>query len=430
MKPFLFGLFVFSALRLAAQVPLTDPPQPADASSISIEAYCDAVTAYSRQLKAAAAQRVEAAETMDRIRTGFLPRLSAAGSFAVAARRFDGAERWTFAVEPQIVQTIYGGGATRAAYRQAELGYDIALCDEEFTRLEVRYAAEYTYWNLSAMRLFAEAMQRYVAIIRSLKEVVDRRFAEGYIAKSDVLMIDTRLSEAEYEAVSAERNYIVALHNFNILRGAPPEKPVALASGIRDSLPMPMRSEGLAALEHRPDYTAALLRVEQAGVAVRAARAPYNPQLSVGIGGVWQPYSPNRNGATYLDGKAFVQLSVPIFHWGERRRAVGAAEAARLRSEWNAAEMQDDVVREEMNGWTAMLESRAQVGATEYNLRIAGENLEISTYSYGEGMATILDVMQAQLSWIQIYTNAIQAHYSYAVAVADYRRITAFESGS
>ncbi len=40
-------------------------------------------------------------------------------------------------------------------------------------------------------------------------------------------------------------------------------------------------------------------------------------------------------------------------------------------------------------------------------------------------MVTILDVMQAQLSWIQIYTNAIRAHYSYAVAVSDYRRITA-----
>ncbi|MDE5851250.1 MAG: TolC family protein, partial [Alistipes sp.] len=70
---------------------------------------------------------------------------------------------------------------------------------------------------------------------------------------------------------------------------------------------------------------------------------------------------------------------------------------------------------------------RAQVGATEYNLRIAGENLEINTYSYGEGLATILDVMQAQLSWIQIYTNAIRAYYSHAVAVSDYRRITEAE---
>ncbi len=59
--------------------------------------------------------------------------------------------------------------------------------------------------------------------------------------------------------------------------------------------------------------------------------------------------------------------------------------------------------------------------------RIAGENLDLSTYSYGEGLVTILDVLQAQLSWIQIYTNAIQAYYSHAVAVSDYRRITEAE---
>ena len=94
-------------------------------------------------------------------------------------------------------------GAVRAAYKQAELGNDIALCDEEFTQLDVRYAAEYTYWNLSAMELYAASMRQYVNIIRSLKEVVDRRFAEGYIAKGDVLMIDARLSEAQYGLVSA-----------------------------------------------------------------------------------------------------------------------------------------------------------------------------------------------------------------------------------
>ena len=85
----------------------------------------------------------------------------------------------------------------------------------------------------------------------------------------------------------------------------------------------------------------------------------------------------------------------------------------------------ENIVREEMNGWTALENSRAQVEAMEQSLRIAGENLDISTYSYGEGLATILDVLQAQLSWIQLYTNAIKAHYNYAVAVSDYRRITA-----
>lgn len=151
--------------------------------------------------------------------------------------------------------------------------------------------------------------------------------------------------------------------------------------------------------------------------------------MSVGIGGSWQPYFPNRTGATTVDGSAFVKLTLPIFHWGERRRATGAARAVQRQSEWNTALLHDNIVRDEMNGWTALVNSRAQVDATEQSLRIAGENLDISTYSYGEGLSTILDVLQAQLSWIQLYTNAIKAHYNYAVAVSDYLRITGAVSG-
>lgn len=397
------------------------------AAQTTLDDYRRAVTDYSWQLKAAAARSDAAAEIMGQAYTGYLPRLSLDGSFTATVRRYDGVERWNFNVLPQLVQTVYGGGAVRAAYEQAELGYGIALCEEEFTQLDVRYTADYTYWNLSAMRLYAASMREYVHIIRSLKEIVDRRFAEGYIAKGDVLMIDARLSEAKYALVTAEQNLSVALHNFNILRGVDPALDVQLVQGIRDSLPMPARVPTSEAVMRRPDYTAARLRSEQAEARVRAARAPFNPQVQVGIGGSWQPYVPNRTGATTVDGSAFVKLSLPIFHWGERRRATGAARALQLESEWNAALLHDDIVREEMNGWTALVDSRAQIDATERSLGIASENLELSTYSYGEGLATILDVLQAQLSWIQLYTNAIQAHYNYAVALSDYRRITARE---
>ena len=397
---------------------------PATAQT-SLGDYRQAVTEYSWELKVAASKSDAASQTMGQARTGYLPRLSLDGSFTATVHHYDGVERWNFSVLPQLVQTVYGGGAVRAAYKQAELGYDIALCDEEFTQLDVRYAAEYTYWNLSAMELYAASMRQYVNIIRSLKEVVDRRFAEGYIAKGDVLMIDARLSEAQYGLVSAEQNYTVALHNFNILRGTDPDLAVELAQGIRDSLPQPVRVLPDEVLGRRPDYMAARLRSEQADAGIRAARAPFNPQVSVGIGGSWQPYFPNRTGATTVDGSAFVKLTLPIFHWGERRRATGAARAVQRQSEWNTALLHDNIVRDEMNGWTALVNSRAQVDATEQSLRIAGENLDISTYSYGEGLSTILDVLQAQLSWIQLYTNAIKAHYNYAVAVSDYLRITA-----
>lgn len=407
---FPFFLLCLSALPAAAQIALDD--------------YRRDVEEYSRLLRMAAARTEAAVQTAERARTDFLPRLSLDGSFAVAARRTDGVERWTFGVLPQIVQTLYGGGV-RAEYRRARLGTDAARSDEAFTRLDVRYAADYAYWNLSSLEAFAAARREYVEIIRSLKRIIDRRFAEGYIAKGDVLMIETRLSEAEYSLVSAEQSYEVALHNFNILRGTDATLDVQLGQGIRDSLPMPVRVVTAEALARRPDYTAARLRAEQADWGIRLARAPFNPQLSVGVGGSWQPFVPNRTGATTVDGSVFVKLSVPIFHWGERRRAVGAARAVQQQQEWTAALRHDDIVREEMNGWTALVQSRAQVDASEESLRIAGENLSISTYSYGEGLATILDVLQAQLSWIQLYSNAIRAHYNYAVAVSDYQRITA-----
>lgn len=110
--------------------------------------------------------------------------------------------------------------------------------------------------------------------------------------KGDVLMIDARLSEAQYGLVSAEQNYTVALHNFNILRGTDPDLAVELAQGIRDSLPQPVRVLPDEVLGRRPDYMAARLRSEQADAGIRAARAPFNPQVSVGIGGSWRRISP------------------------------------------------------------------------------------------------------------------------------------------
>ncbi len=399
---------------------------PAGAQAqITLDEYRRAVEAYSWQLKISRAQSDEARERLGQAWTGYLPRLSASGDFSYVFRHREGVKPWSFAVLPELVQVVYGGGAVRSAYRQAELGYEAALCDEDFSRLDVRYAADYAYWNLAALGEYLASRQEYVRIIRSLKEVVDWRFREGYIAKSDVLMIDARLSEAEYQLITVEQSYAVALHNFNILRGYDEMHREELAQTIWDTVPMPGRMTSRQVLAVRPDYAAARLRTEASRIGIRTATAPYNPQLAVGVGGAWQPLNPNYSGRTQIDGSLFVRVSVPIFHGGERRRAAGIARAVYEQQEWTQAALEDALLREESNGWTAVSESRTQIEATAESLRIAGENLEISTYSYNEGLVTVLDVLQAQLNWMQLYTNTITARYDYALAVAAYERITA-----
>lgn len=414
-----------NVLRFALILLLGCTARTVRGQQMTLAAYRDSVSGYSWQLKSAAASASGARETMRLRKKDMLPDISASASAAKTFHEMAGNRLWGFAVKPQVVQTLYGGGGVRAASRKAESDYRSALGDERAAMLDVRYAADYAYWNVSAMQIFMSAAEEYVSIIESLYRVVEQRFREGYIAKSDLLQVETRLSDAEYQLETARRTYAEVLHAFNSQFGAELDRAALLAQSITDTLPLPVRVTVDEMLMRRPDILAAEQRVQAAEYAVDVVRAAYNPHVSVGAGGSWQTFTSKAAGRTYLDAALTVAVSVPIFRWGARHDAVAAAGAAVRGSRYSLGAARDAAAREEADGWSALASSRAQMLSSLHNLKIAGENLDISTYSYNEGQATILDVLQAQLSWIQIYTNAITAQFNYAVAVSAYERITA-----
>ncbi len=385
--------------------------------------YREEVTAYSLSLKLAAAATEAAEEGVSLARVAYLPELSAAGSYSYRLRHFENQRDWSFALEPRIVQTLYGGGVIRADVARAELSSEIALCDEDYTLLEVIYAADYAYWNLWAMGRLRSAMAQYVEIIENQTEAIERRFDEGYTSKGDLLMMTSRLSEAEYELISAEQSRLTALHNLNILRGISPEEPVSLIEISPDSLFVPQRVSIEEVMEQRPDYVASILNEDLARAVTKAVRGAYNPQLHGGVSGGWRSYAQSSAGKTYLDGSLFVELSVPIYHFGERRRATAISKVSERTSEIDRAVLRDEIIGDESNAWTSIIESRAQMSAATRALNISNENLRISTYSYNEGLVSIVDLLTAQISWIQSYTNAITAEYDYQIALSTYRRV-------
>lgn len=391
----------------------------------SLQAYRDSVYLNSMDISNATVEVERATAQVHIAKTDFLPSLTASGSFTTDFRRSGDADLWGFTLQPRIEQILYAGGGVRASFRRAELQSDVATENQRMTQLDVRNAAERAYYSLSAMQLYRAATREYVAIIRSLYGVVEERFREGYVAKGDLLQVETRLSEAEFALLEMENDYEVALHRFNALRGETGGGDVALSNSILDSVAMPARVTVEQMLQQRPDMRAAALTTLAAEYGVKATRAQYNPRLTAGVSGSWQTYSPNASAKTYVDGALVVGLSVPLFHWGERRSAVAVARSDVRRAENGVEQLRRDAAEQEADGWSAMTSSYSQIQSSLHNLAIAAENLSISTYSYQEGQATVLDVLQAQISWLQLYTNAITARFNYVVAVSDYHRITA-----
>ena len=392
-------------------------------AQVTLEAYRDSVFVNSYEMAIADEQVSRSYSVMRKSYADFLPSLDGEASVGTSLRRMDDEKLWFFDISPRISQTLLGGGV-RAAYRQSQSQLRGAMYDAEYVRRTMLYEADYAYWSLSAMGFYKEAVMEYFAIVKSLADVVQERFDAGYVAKSDLLQVQARRSEAEYAVVASQKDYDVALHRFNNLRGVDETTTTSLAESILDSLPMPRRVSYNEMIEARADVQSAREAIYAAEWGVGVMRAKYNPTVNVSIRGSWQTYSPNLSNRTFVDGAVMLGVSVPLFHWGERRQAVAIANSDLQIAEHRWEQMCSDAEQEEADGWSALQSSYMQMQSSLQNLRIAQENLSISTFSYREGQATVLDVLQAQISWLQIYTNAITARFNYAVAVSAYHFIT------
>ena len=390
-------------------------------AQISLDEYRECVVAYSHEMQDLAFAMQGAREREIVARKGYLPFISLARELNIDMRNPAVGRRWNWFTQLDISQPIFRGGEVRATAKRAELASDISELDARAMELFVRYTAEAAYWSLSRAEAYYEAITDYVAIVRSLRDVVAERYNEGYISKGDLLQVESRLSDAEYQLSEAKQKSDIARHNFNLLKGDNPLDAVVLAESIFDVVYIPERVSVEDIITRHPDYNSSQLEAERAFWGIRVSRAKFLPHIEVGAYALLQPNQPHvRGGGTRLDGGVMLSFTTPLYHFGERKHAVSAARSDYLRQMNAVTAVVDQITLDESDAWTNLCSTNERVATAQRNLDIADENLEISTYSYREGLSTILDVLQAQLSWLQIYTNAIIARYDYAVAVAAY----------
>lgn len=382
-------------------------------AQISLNDYVETVVEYSYTLQSAEAMVISSKAESKISNRSMLPNVSMSSDTNLDFRTGD----IGWGVRADITQPIYNGGQYSALAKQGEylLLKSESLRDKSV--MDIRYNAEVAYWALSRAMVYMEAMHDYMNIVAMLRDVALHRYEEGYTSKSDLLQVESRLLDAEYQLSQAEQRWSVALHNFNVMRGVDPTTAVELQWSILDDYQLPTRVELSDIIEHHPDYIAAVAERETSRYDIMIRRAKYLPKINGGVFGLWQP---KIGAGTQLNGGVVLSLSTPIFHFGERRDAVYSAQSRYRSAELMVDNVVDNILLNESNGWTNLQSSHQRMGATRRSLEIAKENLDISTYSYREGLATILDVLQAQLSWLQIYQNTISAQYDYAVAISAY----------
>lgn len=396
--------------------------------ALTLESYRGRVLEYNQDVKKAG-EGVKAADAQRKsIRTGFLPKIELQGDYTYNFRENPNPGATSFIkFTPHIfnsaavlTQNIWDGGYTINQHKGSKLEKEIALEGENLTSDNIIYQADLVYWTASANKEMYEEMIDYWKIVKSLYEVISDRFEQGLISRTDLLMVETRMKEAELALVSAKMSNSVAQQGMNILMGEQPNALFLPSDSITKPSLNPVERTLGETLTNRSDFQMAELQVDLSKAQKNMAMAKVNPKIYAGVQGGYG----NQNSFLFETWVAvgFVGVRVPLVQWGDRKYTTNAAKANIHIKELDLQKTSDKIALELSNTWTNVEESTLLVEIAKRNVEIADRNLEINTFSYKEGRLTILDVLQSQLSWIGARTSLIQYNMAHKMAISDYVR--------
>lgn len=419
-KSILFVLVLLASLKVYSQ------------EKLLLEDYRERVLNYSQTFKQSKEQ-TKASEANTKIAfKGYLPKIDLDMDASLNLKDVD---KWndhfnhTYGTQLSLSQPLYTGGALKAQERIAERDLEISQLSEELTIDQIYFQANAAYWNASANMALYKSAQEFYSIVKKQYDVISDRFSDGMISRIDLLMITTRLKEAELQQSIANKNYLLAMQNLHILMGMDPNASMEELVEINAPCPRPVVLTLDEVLNRRPDYVSSSIDIERQEAVRKASVSKYNPNLSMYVSGGWgipnlkiPGLIPGDPDFTAMTG---VSLSVPILRWGERRQTNIQNRALINIKKFQQTSVADNINVEFSAAWTKITQTEEQVSIAAENENIAQENLDLVTFSYNEGKASMVDVLSAQLSWIQAQNNIINALHAHKMALAEYKKVIA-----
>ena len=405
----------------------------AQPAQLTREAYRDRVENYSQILKQQKLKSMASTEGRKIAFTGFLPQIDITGEGTLNLKEMDAwngpagqYRNHTYQGAFVVAQPLYTGGSLQARNKVAQADEKLDRLSTELTLDQIHYQSDAVYWNASAAHAMLLSAKQYEDIVQQQFNIIQDRFDDGMISRTDLLMISTRKKEAELQYIKARQNYTLALQKLNILMGESPNTPVDSLYEIG----IPCEAVTLLSLDdvlqRRSDYASTEINIEKSEAQRKAALSQYNPQVNMFLSGGWATASPSMGYDFAFTPILGLNVNIPVFRWGARFKTNRQQKAYIGIQKLQQSYVTDNISEELSAALTKLTETEHQVTTAQETMDLAEENLSLATFSYNEGKASMVDVLSAQLSWTQAHSNLINAHLAAKMAVAEYQKVISY----
>ncbi|MBQ4056503.1 MAG: TolC family protein [Bacteroidaceae bacterium] len=311
----------------------------------------------------------------------------------------------------QVEQPIFMGGKIKAAYKMATLGKQMAQLNENLTSTDIILETDQAYALMIKAQEMNKVAESYHAVLQELMKNVQSAYKHGLKSKNDVLKVQVKLNESELSIRKAQNALRLANMNLCHLIG----KPLNETLHISDDFPIiELQSETqINDITARPEYNILDKQVDLAKQQVKLTRSELMPQI--GIRGSYDYiHGLKVNEQTMFDKRNFfvlLNVSIPIFHFGERINKVRAAKMKLEQTRLEQADLNEKMLLELTQSANNLDEAKLEAELADQSLLQADENRRISKGEYEAGLESLADHLEAQALWQQAYENKVDAHF-------------------
>ncbi|MGN0229788.1 MAG: TolC family protein [Muribaculaceae bacterium] len=312
-----------------------------------------------------------------------------------------------------LTQPIYTGGRLKETIRAAQYRYDISNYTEEMVRTAVCCHADVQYWNTVARKEIVGIVNDYYHSVASLVQTIRERVEAGITDRQDLLMMEVKLNEAEFQLAQAEKDFDNSMMALNSLVGLD----LGTHTEIDDSVAIVSENAAACIASDRPELKIAHAQVKLAQSDRTITASKYRPQISLCIDGSYS--SPGYNFRSDLDPNyaIYAKVSVPIFQWGKRSNEIKASELKTNIALDNVNKVLDDINLEIRSARNSLQIAVRQASLAHNSLAKALDNENMAVERYREGRASVIELIEAQTYRQHAQINFVQAK---VVAQTDY----------
>ena len=320
----------------------------------------------------------------------------------------------------QVEQPIFMGGKIQAAYKMAILGKQMAQLNENLTATEVILEVDQAYALMVKAQEMNKVAESYRAVLQELMKNVESAYKHGLKSKNDVLKVQVKLNESELAIRKAENALRLANMNLCHLIG----KPLIETLQISDDFPVIEQSleTQINDITARPEYHLLDKQVAIAKQQVKLSRSELLPQ--VGIRASYDyVHGLKVNEQRLFDNGGFsvmLNVTVPLFHFGERINKVRASKAQLEQMCIEQADLNEKMYLELTQAANNLDEAKLQAVLADRSLEQADENRRISKGEYDAGLEPLSDHLEAQALWQQAYETKVDAHFQLYLSYVKY----------